>query len=215
MANSLSSGDIFSPIKREDASIKLAVESLFYLLRPAISVLLNGGIKFVVLTLGSDGVFLCSKQEPGFSKLKSGRNRLHSFSRQLYETINSSCPTNSLTRGPKFKEDFSAVHFPAAAASVVRLTGAGDCLVGGMVASLCAGLDILQSVAVGIAAAKASIESDSNVPAEYSLSKIARMLPDHIGTFFPFNSCCVNLVFCGGVVLGDFMSMEQGDQGIM
>ncbi|MBA0872823.1 hypothetical protein Goshw_021402, partial [Gossypium schwendimanii] len=52
--------------------------------------------------------------------------------------------------------NFLAVHFPALPASVVRLTGAGDCLVGGMIASLSTGLDVMQSVAIGIAAAKAS-----------------------------------------------------------
>ena len=35
-----------------------------------------------------------------------------------------------------------AVHFPALTASVVRLTGAGDCLVGGTLASLSATVDV-------------------------------------------------------------------------
>ncbi|MBA0771597.1 hypothetical protein Gotri_007091 [Gossypium trilobum] len=41
---------------------------------------------------------------------------------------------------------------------------AGDCLVGGMLTSLSTGLDMMQSVAIGIAATKASVEVDSNVP---------------------------------------------------
>ncbi|KVI10779.1 Carbohydrate kinase PfkB [Cynara cardunculus var. scolymus] len=66
------------------------------------------------------------------------------------------------------------VHFPAvSSASVVRVTGAGDCLVGGAVASICAGLDVMQSIAVGIAAAKAAVEAETNVPTEYSLEQIA------------------------------------------
>ncbi|MBA0666598.1 hypothetical protein Goklo_002993, partial [Gossypium klotzschianum] len=49
---------------------------------------------------------------------------------------------------------------------------AGDCLVGGMIASLSTGLDVMQSVAIGIAAAKASVEVDSNVPSQFSLPTI-------------------------------------------
>ncbi|KAJ6368632.1 hypothetical protein OIU78_001083 [Salix suchowensis] len=65
-----------------------------------------------------------------------------------------------------------SVHFPALPASVVRLTGAGDCLVGGTLASLCSGLDIMQSIAVGIAAAKFAVEGEVNVPSEFSLDTI-------------------------------------------
>ena len=42
----------------------------------------------------------------------------------------------------------------------VRLTGAGDCLVGGKLASICAGLNFMQSVAFGIAAARAAVEAE-------------------------------------------------------
>ena len=69
----------------------------------------------------------------------------------------------------------TAVHFPALPASVVRLTGAGDCLVGGMLASICAGLNLMQSVAVGIAAAKAAVEAETSVPTAFSLASIAGM----------------------------------------
>jgi receptor expression-enhancing protein 5/6 len=55
----------------------------------------------------------------------------------------------------------------------VRLTGAGDCLVGGTLASICAGLDIMQSVSVGIAVAKAAVEVEANVPSSFSLAAIA------------------------------------------
>ncbi|KAA8541219.1 hypothetical protein F0562_025174 [Nyssa sinensis] len=66
-----------------------------------------------------------------------------------------------------------AVHCPALSASVVRLTRAGDCLVGGTLASLCASLDLMQSLAFGIVAAKAAVEVDTNVSPEYDLAKIA------------------------------------------
>lgn len=205
MANALSTSDIFSTIKSEDIA-KLAVESLFCLLRPAILVLLNSGIKVVVTTLGSDGLLLCLKKEHGFNRLRFARD--NSFSRQLYETVNSNCPPKSYSNVQKSQQDFYALHLPAISTSVVRLTGAGDCLVGGTVASLCAGLDIMQSLAVGIAAAKASVESESTVPTEYCLSKIAGIFPKFIGKCFIDFFC----YFVFGVVQGDFMHGDQGSQ---
>ncbi|GFY95091.1 pfkB-like carbohydrate kinase family protein [Actinidia rufa] len=53
---------------------------------------------------------------------------------------------------------------------VVRLTGAGDCLVGAALACICAGLDVIQSLAVGIAAAKAAVEAETNVPPEFNMA---------------------------------------------
>lgn len=202
MANALSTSAIFSTIKTKDIG-KLAVESLFCLLRPAILVLLNSGIKVVVTTLGSDGVLLCFKKELGFSRLRFPR--VNPFSRQLYETVNSSCPPKSYINVRTSHQDFYALHIPAISASVVRLTGAGDCLVGGTVASLCAGLDIMQSVAVGIAAAKASVESESTVPMEYCLSKVAGMFPKFIWQVFHHFLCS----FVFEVVQGDFMPGDQ------
>ncbi|MBA0562090.1 hypothetical protein Golob_007166 [Gossypium lobatum] len=64
------------------------------------------------------------------------------------------------------------MHFLALLASVVRLTRAGDCLVSGMLVSISTSLDMMQSVAIGIAAAKASVEVDSNVPSQFSLPTI-------------------------------------------
>ncbi|XP_030968859.1 uncharacterized protein LOC115989329 [Quercus lobata] len=67
----------------------------------------------------------------------------------------------------------AVVHFLALPTSVVRLTGVGDCLVGGMLASICAGLNLIQSVVVGIAAAKAVVEAETSVPTAFSLASIA------------------------------------------
>nr|POF10665.1 hypothetical protein CFP56_27223 [Quercus suber] len=52
---------------------------------------------------------------------------------------------------------------PCGPSSVVtmRLTGASDCLVGGKLASICAGLNFMQSVAFGIAAARAAVEAET------------------------------------------------------
>ena len=69
----------------------------------------------------------------------------------------------------------TVVHFPALPASVVRPTRAGDCLIGGMLASICAGLNLMQSVAVGIAAAKAAVEAGTSVPTAFSLASIVGM----------------------------------------
>ncbi|KAG4205439.1 hypothetical protein ERO13_A04G104400v2 [Gossypium hirsutum] len=145
-----------------------------YMLKPAIWLLLEKGVKILVLTIGSDGVLLCTKGESISWRICLEKTQQHGFSRQLFENMTSSYPSNLysdskvLERSP----NFLAVHFPALPASVVRLTGAGDCLVGGMIASLSTGLDVMQSVAIGIAAAKASVEVDSNVPSQFSLPTI-------------------------------------------
>lgn len=177
MANALSGRDVFRPFQQDNTGIKCGVESLFRKLKPAILVLMEKGIKVVVLTLGSDGVFLCSKEGPGFLKNVLVGTKPHSFDSRLYKLMTESCPPNQLfnTTASSSKIYPFSVHLPALPASVARVTGAGDCLVGGTLASMCAGLDVLQSVAAGIAAAKAAVEAETNVPAEYSLAKIAGM----------------------------------------
>ncbi|KAH6819791.1 hypothetical protein C2S53_010174 [Perilla frutescens var. hirtella] len=174
MANALSSGDKLLPVQRGGNSVGTSVESLFQRLKPAIWVLLEEGIKVVVVTLGPDGVFLCVNAINGVQKHVALENKSFSFSRKLYEAVNISCPPNRILDAPKSQGNYyMAIHFPALPASVVRLVGAGDCLVGGTIASTCAGLDIMQSVAVGMAAAKGAVETESNVPAEFELTKIA------------------------------------------
>nr|XP_023909124.1 uncharacterized protein LOC112020797 [Quercus suber]POF26601.1 pseudouridine kinase [Quercus suber] len=171
MANALSCANVFPPIERGNKDL---TESLFQKLKPAIWLLLEKGIRIIVVTLGSDGVFLCSKGGPSF--MNSGLERLKPYGscEQFYKIVTSSCPPHwcGATDSEKDSHLF-AVHFPALPASVVRLTGAGDCLVGGMLASICAGLNLMQSVAVGIAAAKAAVEAETNVPTAFSLASIA------------------------------------------
>ncbi|KAI3753245.1 hypothetical protein L2E82_25291 [Cichorium intybus] len=157
MANALSPKHTFSQIQKDNSTIT----SLFQQLKPAIMILLEKGIKVVILTLGSKGVLLCSKKQFNFQHPTIPNNK------KLEETINLACPPDRFSRG-------GIVHFPAVSrAAVVRLTGAGDCLVGGAVASVCAGLDLMQSVAVGIATAKAAVEVETNVPVEFNLEKVA------------------------------------------
>ncbi|XP_022725678.1 uncharacterized protein LOC111282039 [Durio zibethinus] len=171
MANALSSDNMFRPIERNNCSMN----TLFQMLKPAIWLLLEKGVKILVVTIGSDGVLLCSKGEPSSWSIGLEKTKRLGLSGRLFETMTSSHPSNwysdvnVLERSPYFL----AVHFPALPASVVRLTGAGDCLVGGMLASLCAGLDVMQSAAIGIVAAKASVEVDSNVPSQFCLATIA------------------------------------------
>uniref|UniRef100_A0A2P2JQR2 Ribokinase isoform X1 n=1 Tax=Rhizophora mucronata TaxID=61149 RepID=A0A2P2JQR2_RHIMU len=174
MANALSSRDIFDPFEK-DNSKKCSTELLFEMLQPAILVLLEKGIKVVVVTLGADGVFLCCRR-PNLMRLSVERTKKFKSRQQLYDMVASNClpiryfgNTNTTGEG----SDIFAVNFPSLSVSVVKLTGAGDCLVGGTIASLCSGLDIMQSVAVGIAAAKNAVESETNVPSVFNLAKIA------------------------------------------
>ncbi|XP_073278976.1 pseudouridine kinase isoform X1 [Primulina huaijiensis] len=174
MANALSSGNKFSPIERDILSSSCSTESLFQMLKPPIWVLLEKGIQVVIVTLGSNGVFLCLKAMHGVEKHDFIKRKSFSFCRELYETVNLSCPpSRTLNTSRPSGSYYIAIHFPALSASVVRLTGGGDCFVGGTIASICSGLDIMQSVAVGIAAARGAVESESNVPAEYDLTKVA------------------------------------------
>ncbi|KAF2305886.1 hypothetical protein GH714_008653 [Hevea brasiliensis] len=180
MANALSCGNTFHPVEKDNCR-KCSTESLFQMLKPAILVLLEKGIKIVVVTLGADGVFLCSK-EPNFMRSSLERTKRYGFNGWLYDIVASSCPSNKFfgaMQGQGSSHLF-AVHFPALPASVVRLTGAGDCLVGGTLASLCEGLDIMQSVAVGMAVAKHTVEAETNVPSSFSLASIAALFIGYV-----------------------------------
>ncbi|CAH2036233.1 unnamed protein product [Thlaspi arvense] len=165
MANSLCAKNMFQSLKPEED--KLSQEDMFRVLKPAILVLLENGIKVVIVTLGSNGALLCSKGNP---KKALRINRKFPKSGEIFKRVQSVCSPN------RFSEPGSslfAMHFPTVPAKVKKLTGAGDCLVGGTVASLTDGLDIIQSLAVGIASAKAAVESDDNVPTEFRLDLIS------------------------------------------
>ena len=174
MANSLSGGDVFCPIERESRRT-CSKETLFNMLKSAVWVLLENGIKIVVVTLGSDGVFLCSKGGPSLMRVGCDGIKPYNLNGIFFNTMTASCPPKQFwsLKDSETSTYLFAVHFPALPASVVRLTGAGDCLVGGTISSLCAGLDIMQSVAVGIAASKGAVESVTNVPSAFSLAAIA------------------------------------------
>ncbi|XP_027936899.1 uncharacterized protein LOC114191733 isoform X3 [Vigna unguiculata] len=174
MANALSGCDEFQPLK-ESQKKNISVMSLFQLLKPAIWVLLENGIEMVLVTVGSNGVFLCNKGGPRHFKKHTEKINRTGFGGQLYKAFMQKNPpsrSSGISELNKSSHLF-AVHFPSLAASVVRLTGAGDCLVGGILTSICAGLDIMQSVSVGIAVAKAAVEAEANVPNTFNLSAIA------------------------------------------
>ncbi|XBJ24135.1 hypothetical protein VPH35_002079 [Triticum aestivum] len=174
MANALSTPGKYNFVKLEQCSNKAeSVDYLFEMLSPAMFFLLEKGIKLLLVTLGSNGVFICCREHVNFMK-DPKRCKVTPFSTQLLEKLEgcslSSMPVNLSREGSSRTCVF---HLPATSASVVSLTGAGDCLVGGFLSSLCGGLDIMQSVAVGIAVAKASVESEANIPANFSAASIA------------------------------------------
>ncbi|KAK2380713.1 hypothetical protein P8452_36890 [Trifolium repens] len=175
MANALSGSDEFRPLKENHKKDNLSAGSFFQILKPAALVLLENGIKVVLVTLGSNGVFLCSKGGTSCFKTPLAKTNRSGFSGQLYKAVMQNFPPNCYSgfSEPDSSNRLFAVHFPSLPASVVRLTGAGDCLVGGTLASICAGLDIMQSVSVGIAVAKAAVEVEANVPSSFSLAAIA------------------------------------------
>ncbi|XP_058069077.1 LOW QUALITY PROTEIN: pseudouridine kinase [Magnolia sinica] len=175
MANTLSCSHEFHPIQRLDKNgNRLSIESIFQMLKPAIWVLLEKGIKLLILTLGSYGVLLCSREGPDFMRKAAENTNPSSFGDRLHELVSSSCPSDQFSsRGVWKIQSIFVLHFPALPASVVSLTGAGDCLVGGTLSSICAGLDIMQSLAVGVAASKAAVETEDNIPPEYCLKTIA------------------------------------------
>ncbi|CAL4900292.1 unnamed protein product [Urochloa decumbens] len=174
MANSLSPTTKYNFQKMEQCKDKAeAVERLFEMLRPAMFFLLEKGIKLLVVTLGSNGVFICCKEHTNFMK-DQHKCKQTPFSRQLVQKLDGCFPSNNLVNLCRESSSRTCVfHLPAISASVISLTGAGDCLVGGVLSALCGGLDIIPSVAVGVAIAKASVESEANIPDDISPASVA------------------------------------------
>ncbi|TKY58997.1 Pseudouridine kinase [Spatholobus suberectus] len=196
MANALSGSDEFHPLK-ESHKKNNSLVSLFQMLKPAIWVLLEKGIKVVLVTFGSNGVFLCKKGGASHFKMPAEKTNRCGFGGQLYRTVMQKCPPSCYSGFSVLDRSshLFAVHFPSLPASVVRLTGAGDCLVGGTLTSICAGLDIMQSVSVGIAVAKAAVEVEANVPSTFSLSAITgKVLAMYL--VIPMFICMTSCFFC-------------------
>jgi sugar/nucleoside kinase (ribokinase family) len=174
MANSLSPPVKYNYHKMEQCKDKAeAVEYLFEMLSPAMFFLLEKGIKMLVVTLGSNGVFICCKEHTDFVK-DQRKCKQTPFSKQLLEKLDGRFPSNNPVDLCRESCSRTCVfHLPAISASVISLTGAGDCLVGGVLSALCGGLDIIQSVAIGVAIAKASVESQANIPDHISAASVS------------------------------------------
>ncbi|KAI5082149.1 hypothetical protein GOP47_0001892 [Adiantum capillus-veneris] len=127
------------------------LQSVLSLLQLPIVRLLERGIKFVVLTLGGLGVILCSKNCSATVDNVRVAELIRNQDRHLMSS------------------GICYMHFPALpAASVVSLSGAGDCFVGGALAALCTHQSLHASMAFGIAVARRAIQSEQNVPSNLS-----------------------------------------------
>lgn len=177
MANELSPENTIPSIHTNGSMKDFSLEFLFQILKPAIWVLLEKGIKVVLVTLGPNGVLLCSRGGSGLWTTYQNDQKFLS-QRQFLDSIASSCPSRMFLDPGKSSNDSSnlfALHIPALPATVKKLTGAGDCLVGGIISSISAGLDLIQATSVGVAVARVTVELEENVPSSFNLQKIAGM----------------------------------------
>ncbi|KAJ3697779.1 hypothetical protein LUZ61_001484 [Rhynchospora tenuis] len=182
MATVLSPQTKFEGINLEEIK-GLPVEDLFQMLKPAIVSLFDKGIKLLLITLGSYGLFLCHSRNLDFSRNNSNLNlTTDRFLRQLYQEVNNIYYNQCFTIG---SSEFCAFHFPAIPAEVVSVIGAGDCLVGGTLAGICAGLDVARSVAVGVVAAKGAVESENNVPDKFLVTNIQEKVKEVLSRVKP------------------------------
>ena len=117
--------------------------SLIHRLQPYILKLLQRGVIYVVLTLGEHGVVLCSKKQ---CHIDNEREKMRGDAVQ----------SNNLCY----------LHFPALQASIVSLSGAGDCFVAGTLTALSLHKRMASSIAFGIAVARQAIQSELNVPSD-------------------------------------------------
>eukprot|EP00897_Mesotaenium_endlicherianum_P010215 jgi/Mesen1/9221/ME000591S08539 len=83
------------------------------------------------------------------------------------------CSHRQGTDGKAREAPMRSIYFPALPARVVNTSGAGDSLVGGTLAGLVAGRKILPAVALGLAAARSTVQSEMNVPLAGPLGSIS------------------------------------------
>ncbi|KAF8022054.1 hypothetical protein BT93_G2251 [Corymbia citriodora subsp. variegata] len=175
MADALSPGKLYGLSERHKSEKNCPPESLINMLKPAIILLLGKGVKVVVVTIGAQGVFLCSKEGSILTRAVVEKPQSLGKSSELHRLISSDCPTYKFPDARQIEgtSHLFALHLPGLPASVKKLTGAGDCLVGATLALICEGLNIIEAISVGIAAAKATVEADSNVPSTFDLIGVA------------------------------------------
>jgi sugar/nucleoside kinase (ribokinase family) len=112
------------------------------------------GLKQIVLTLGEHGAALLQLQSnvTPASTSRSGGN----------DSTSSSSSSGGCSSSGRLR--LLVQHVPAATASAINLSGAGDTLTGAFTAALLAGSSPMQALAVGVAAAKVCVECATNVP---------------------------------------------------
>ncbi|KAK3420872.1 hypothetical protein EUGRSUZ_G00468 [Eucalyptus grandis] len=166
-------------------------ESLIKILKPAIVLVLEKGIKIVVVTIGAQGVFLCSKEGSILTRAFVEKPQWLGINSELNKLISSDCHSHKFhdARHIEGTSHLFALHLPGLPSSVKKLTGAGHCLVGATLASICEGLNIIQAISVSIAAAKATVEADSNVPLTFDLIGVADACKDPL-TFLSASEFC-------------------------
>lgn len=148
------------------------------------------GTKNIVLTLGESGAALitratqstASTQHPGTTQQGTSTSQGACITRATQTTANSTTDTIASTQQQQGttqpgtstsqgNQDSSTqqcvslriVHMPALPCRVVSTNGAGDTLVGGLVAGVLRGRTDREAVALGIAAARATVQSEANV----------------------------------------------------
>lgn len=185
MAEAISSLDLFQSLQTlKNDGKKMNVEAIYEIFKPAINILLDEGVKFIVLTLGSSGVFLCFKEVSSFRMIPTSGSESDQFEKGRTGSgelalLTVEKPKLSNNYHARCKESgqkilhFNCLHFPALPASILCLTGAGDCFVGGTLAALCGGKDIIKSMAFGVAVAKRAVESELNVPSNLSPTMVS------------------------------------------
>ncbi|KAI6677795.1 hypothetical protein NL676_038591 [Syzygium grande] len=161
MADALSPGKLYLSSERYKSEKNCPPESLIKMLKPAIILLLEKGVKNCKASILTRTVVV--KPQP------------LGVSSELHRLISPNCPSHKFhdARQIKGSSHLFALHLPGLPVSVKKLTGAGDCLVGATLASICEGLNVIQAISVGIAAAKATVEADSNVPLTFDLIGVA------------------------------------------
>ncbi|CAK9262133.1 unnamed protein product [Sphagnum jensenii] len=177
MAESLHQNGIRREILDRDSSTHRELTepaTTIWKLRHFVQILLGAGLKYIVLTLGSHGAVLCSANQPSLSSQFTSDNLKENMEQQRNASIfnhEMTADDGSNVCTPVDRESnlqVTYLQFPALPASIVNLSGAGDCLVAGALVALSAGSDVATALAHGVSAAKWAVESQSNVPPQLS-----------------------------------------------
>jgi sugar/nucleoside kinase (ribokinase family) len=133
------------------------------------AVLLGAGVKRVVVTLGAHGAALFTTAKD--TSVDAVRALSDGDSGCSLQSGQSGQFGAELASQAKLPAPLVVTYLPALAVeAVVSLSGAGDTLVGGLVAGLLAGLGDEAALAVGMAAARRTVESVDNVCPSLSMS---------------------------------------------